>query len=719
MIGYCTTPDGDVVQYLLSQGLPEWSREHKTSLARCGGAGAMSLTTAARGEDDESKEAHGRSSDSGHGATATSALPLASVIPGVDLSAGGGALKGEDLGSAAAALMALTGAEDRSSEQPEATASGALADEDESTVAGSPQGAAKKPRLDGSSAPLLPVPAIRANGAGEAMVRELSLLSDDALADRLGELAMRQTPLVSPRLDAVLREHAVFAADCPEGYPDSVAKAAFAMDADAFGRATSRVVHACIMLWADISSAEARVLNRTPAQITAERAGHKDRALALATAPTPALALSPAPLDDQKWALVVPAATARGRALPRSQMLGVLHERGQLGSSESIELNERLIAGAQLLALVPEFMHHAIVGLEPHEYDELAQNEPLRVQGLFRAHFGSFTAGSISGCRRAVTRLIGWLADRGMTTAFSGEPPWLTVSGGMLSMFVQDMQAISRNGSQGGQSVPASLKAGLCWGVARAGLEGLRVKAQIFLAVAAPQSSRPRQALSLSVRALAHFRWLRAHHKAPLVRLYAAGFELLCVASLRMRDAQRALLSYQEAIATPLGGLPHRVGFVRGICFTSKHPKRRSPKQKLFFGPKRAGMGGEGPDGYIDVLIAERERLEGTRWDYIFPRVAVPRGGSLADECATLSMLAGPAPSAEAIRNMRGLLQLPPLSLSPADAALFSGHSGRHLLVTFAKSVASASKPPRYSDDELALLGDWLDGARCVDSRCG
>ena len=51
MIGYCTTPDGDVVQYLLSQGLPEWSREHKTSLARCGGAGAMSLTTAARGED--------------------------------------------------------------------------------------------------------------------------------------------------------------------------------------------------------------------------------------------------------------------------------------------------------------------------------------------------------------------------------------------------------------------------------------------------------------------------------------------------------------------------------------------------------------------------------------------------------------------------------------------------------------------------------------------
>ena len=31
----------------------------------------------------------------------------------------------------------------------------------------------------------------------------------------------------------------------------------------------------------------------------------------------------------------------------------------------------------------------------------------------------------------------------------------------MLSLFVQDMQQVSRDGSQGGQSVPAALKAGL------------------------------------------------------------------------------------------------------------------------------------------------------------------------------------------------------------------------------------------------------------------
>ena len=77
------------------------------------------------------------------------------------------------------------------------------------------------------------------------------------------------------------------------------------------------------------------------------------------------------------------------------------------------------------------------------------------------------------------------------------------------------------------------------------------------------------------------------------MQIYAAGFELLCVASLRMRDAQRALLSYQEAIATygdkgdEGDKVQDRVGFVRGKCFTPKHPKRRANKEKLFYGPKR------------------------------------------------------------------------------------------------------------------------------------
>ena len=279
---------------------------------------------------------------------------------------------------------------------------------------------------------------------------------------------------MSPRLETVLREHAVFAADCPQGYPDTLAKAAFAMDVDAFGHATIKVVTKRLALWQDISASEARVHGCSAAQITAARASHPYRAgvaaaRCLIQVPEPPRSV---PLDDKVWALVAPASTIRGQPLLRSGALGQLYERGQLTSSQSIELNERYIAGAQLLAVWPDFMHPSIVGLTQEEFDQLSSSEPLRVEGLFRAHFGAFTAGSISGCRRAVSRLIGWLSDRCLSTAFSDEPPWITVSGGMLSLFVQDMQQLSRNGSQGGQSVPAALKAGLVWGVARAGLAG-------------------------------------------------------------------------------------------------------------------------------------------------------------------------------------------------------------------------------------------------------
>ena len=61
-------------------------------------------------------------------------------------------------------------------------------------------------------------------------------------------------------------------------------------------------------------------------------------------------------------------------------------------------------------------------------------------------------------------------------------------------------------------------------------------------------------------------------------------------------------------------------------------------------------------------------------------------------------------------RRFRALLRLPPLSLTAAQAAEFSGHSARHFGVCFATAVAAAFSPPRYSKDELAMLGDWQEG---------
>ena len=254
----------------------------------------------------------------------------------------------------------------------------------------------------------------------------------------------------------------------------------------------------------------------------------------------------------------------------------------------------------------------------------------------------------------------------------------------------------------------ASLRAGLAWAAAHAGCSGLNVKADVLLSIAAPPATLAKQAMSVTLRVLLHLRHLQVHHPSPLVQFYAAGFELLCTASLRMRDAQRAVVSYVEDVATLEG--QGRLGFLSGVCFSSKHPKRRSAKQKLFFAPLRVGAGGDGPDGYIHRLIQGRDSLGGSGWDYIFPRVSVPRTQNLSSPDAKI--MAGPAPSAEAIRHLRGLLTLPPLSLTAAQAAAFSGHSGRHFLVTLAKSIAKRTNGlPRYSDDELSLLGDWLEGS--------
>ena len=77
-----------------------------------------------------------------------------------------------------------------------------------------------------------------------------------------------------------------------------------------------------------------------------------------------------------------------------------------------------------------------------------------------------------------------------MESCVSESPPWLTVSGGILSLFVQDKRDASVGGSQGGASVAASLRAGLAWAAAHAGCSGLNVKADVLLSIAAHR--RPR-----------------------------------------------------------------------------------------------------------------------------------------------------------------------------------------------------------------------------------
>ena len=536
---------------------------------------------------------------------------------------------------------------------------------------------------------------LHAQHAAPSAVQQRSALQ---LADDLAELAAASClPQVTPRLRAVLSEYGVLSERCSPDAPTSLDDAAMAMPPGAFGAATQSVQRASQARWNLYAMAAALVDRSAGAPTPLPCLPRPREALVTveASLAAPALRLSLGVVPERP----------RGTRLALSPALGLLPLRASVQGSSSFEIEqlERWIAGAQFLAFLPPFMHHLVVGLSRSEFEAL---EGSRTIGLFKVKFGAFSAGSAGGCRRSLQRLVGWLQANGLSKCILTEPPWLEVSGGLLSLWLEDEKGASRGGSQGGGSMASSLKASCAWGVAHAGLKGLDVLHPIFLAAAAPQATAPRQATATTLRVLAHFRHLRAHHTSEVVRYLAAANELSVVAALRSRDAQRCSLSAVQEISTvstPEGPV-HLLGHLQGDLYRSKHPTKRSATPRRFLVPRRVGCDA---DEYASLLIEVRSRLGGDGWDYLYPRSSQPRGSSLGE--AGTEWLVGPAPSAEAIRRMRGLLQLPPLSLSAGDAAAFSGHSARHCLVCFTTSVADAT-PSRYSVDELAMLGNWAEG---------
>ena len=143
----------------------------------------------------------------------------------------------------------------------------------------------------------------------EAEVRRLSQLRADELADHLGKLALRQAPLVSSRLEAVLKEHAVFAADALRAILTRWPRRPSRWMRTPSGAPPARSCRSCIALWQDISASEARVHGCRASLITAARAGHPDRAGMAVARCLPALEPRYVPLDDEAWALVAPAST--------------------------------------------------------------------------------------------------------------------------------------------------------------------------------------------------------------------------------------------------------------------------------------------------------------------------------------------------------------------------------------------------------------------------
>ena len=80
-----------------------------------------------------------------------------------------------------------------------------------------------------------------------------------------------------------------------------------------------------------------------------------------------------------------------------------------------------------------------------------AMVEPSTRNTLVEAHLCSFSAGSLSGCRRGLTRLQDWLVDHQLAEACAG----FDVEAGVLVWCAKDLQSTSRSP---GLTIPMSLK---------------------------------------------------------------------------------------------------------------------------------------------------------------------------------------------------------------------------------------------------------------------
>ena len=203
-----------------------------------------------------------------------------------------------------------------------------------------------------------------------------------------------------------------------------------------------------------------------------------------------------------------------------------------------------------------------------------------------------------------------------------------------------------------------------------------------------PRSRKAKPAKSLDVRGFYHLLHLTGSEH-PTVALFASGLVITSICALRLRDAQRASLFFDN----------DDYGFFRGVTFTSKHPKRRQPLPMDFYAPIHGPVTLDAlrPMRYLALKMESR--------DYIFPQPSFPRGGSVADPKAVIKDL--PAATSTVIRQFRAMLTMPPLSLTESQAAELSGHSPRHLVQTLMRLwPKDFTKPERDEANRYAATQD-------------
>jgi len=325
-------------------------------------------------------------------------------------------------------------------------------------------------------------------------------------------------------------------------------------------------------------------------------------------------------------------------------------------------------------AMLAEFMGPARVaeacGCRPAIWTKMPRERAL---STWEKHATSFSAGRLGSIRRALCRLGDWIEVNDL----QAECADFSCEGGVLAWWVQDEQAKSKTE---GLTVPASLRGGLVGAYEHFGYKKLGVHESAFKNVAAAPGRTPKPAKSATTGMLLHFVRVAREHEADIVRRYAAGFVLCMLSCMRVRDAQRAALAFGVSSACA----------IKGLCYSSKHPRRRQPKEMPVYVPPTEALLGRWDDSL--------RRSAELQPDYTFPRVRVPRSQTI--EHPGVAVLDGPAKSAYVIKVLRWILVIFDF-MTAEEAKLMTGHSLRHWLGTVGRLLG-------YSEEDRSELGRWI-----------
>ena len=325
-------------------------------------------------------------------------------------------------------------------------------------------------------------------------------------------------------------------------------------------------------------------------------------------------------------------------------------------------------------AMLAEFMGPARVaeacGCRPAIWAKMPRE---RANTTWEKHATSFSAGRLGLIRRALCRLEDWMEVNDL----QAECADFWCEGGVLAWWVQDEQAKSKTE---GLTVPASLRGGLVGAYEHFGFKKLGVYESVFKNVAAAPGRTPKPAKSATTGMLLHFVRVARDHEADIVRRYAAGFVLCMLSCMRVRDAQRAALSFGVSSTCA----------IKGLCYSSKHPRRRQPKEMPVYVPPTEALLGRWDDSL--------RRSATLQPDYTFPRVRVPRSQTI--EHPGVTVLDGPAKSAYVIKVLRWTLVMFDF-MTLEEANVMTGHSLRHWLGTVGRLLG-------YSEEDRSELGRWI-----------